>query len=171
MSKKMGVVFQNTAVFDGSIRYNLIFDENEKRDKEIWKILEQLKLEEVIKSLPDGLSTSISNQYIPLSGGQIQRLEIARVVLQNPDIILFDEPTAAFDYQSELEFLKLCDTILEAKTIVLISHRLETLKAANKILFFHHGEIEGIGTHKELLESCILYRKYVHEESSYETAY
>lgn len=171
LRKKMGVVFQNTAVFDGSIRYNLIFDENEKRDKEIWKILEQLKLEEVIKSLPDGLSTSISNQYIPLSGGQIQRLEIARVVLQNPDIILFDEPTAAFDYQSELEFLKLCDTILEAKTIVIISHRLETLKVANKILFFHHGEIEGIGTHKELLESCILYRKYVHEESSYETAY
>lgn len=92
-------------------------------------------------------------------------------ILRNPDIILFDEPAADFDYQSEHEFLELCDTILANKTIVIISHRIEILKAASKILFFHDGEIKDIGTHKELLKNCTSYRKYVNEERDYETAY
>lgn len=163
MNPKIGIVFQNTAIFDGSIRYNLIFDENKERDEELWNVLKMVGLDSNIQVLPEKLSTVLSNQNMILSGGQIQRLGIARALLTNPEIIVFDEPTSAFDMKSECDFLEMCNKRLSDKTIVTISHRLETLKSAKRIIFINGGVVEDCGNHEDLLKRSAMYRKYVRD--------
>ncbi|MFQ6806504.1 MAG: ABC transporter ATP-binding protein [Lachnospiraceae bacterium] len=163
LSPKIGIVFQNTAIFDGSIRYNLIFDENKDRDEELWNVLKMVGLASNIQALREKLSTLLSNQDMILSGGQMQRLGIARALLTNPEIIIFDEPTSAFDIKSECDFLEMCNTKLSNKTIVMISHRLETLRSAKRIIFINDGVVEGCGNHEDLLKQSATYRKYVSE--------
>lgn len=163
MNPKLGIVFQNTAIFDGSIRYNLIFDENKERDEELWNVLKMVGLASNIQVLPEKLSTVLSNQNMILSGGQIQRLGIARALLTNPEIIVFDEPTSAFDMKSECDFLEMCNKRLSDKTIVTISHRLETLKSAKRIIFINGGVVEDCGNHEDLLKRSAMYRKYVRD--------
>lgn len=163
MNPKIGIVFQNTAIFDGSIRYNLVFDENKERDEELWNVLKMVGLASNIQVLPEKLSTVLSNQNMILSGGQIQRLGIARALLTNPEIIVFDEPTSAFDMKSECDFLEMCNKRLSDKTIVTISHRLETLKSAKRIIFINGGVVEDCGNHEDLLKRSAMYRKYVRD--------
>lgn len=163
LSSKIGVVFQATAIFDGSIRYNLIFSDNMDRDNEIWLVLERVGLSEYVNSLPNGLSTELSGLNTHLSGGQIQRIGISRTLLKNADIIIFDEPTSAFDWKSEQIFLEMCQVFYRQKTIIMISHRIETLKAADRVYFIKNGEIEAVGKHEELLANNSDYVKYLNK--------
>ncbi len=163
LSSKIGVVFQTTAIFDGSIRYNLIFSDNMERDTEIWLVLERVGLSEYVNSLPNGLSTELSGLNTHLSGGQIQRIGISRTLLRNTDIIIFDEPTSAFDWKSEQVFLDMCQTFYRQKTIIMISHRIETLKAADRVYFIKNGKIELVGKHEELLANNSDYVKYLNK--------
>lgn len=163
LSSKIAVVFQTTAIFDGSIRYNLIFSDSAQRDHEIWLVLERIGLSEYVKSLPDGLSTELSGLNTHLSGGQIQRLGIASALLKNADIIILDEPTSALDWKSEQIFLEMCQTFYRQKTIIMISHRIETLKAADKVYFIKNGKIEAAGKHEELLADSSDYVKYLNK--------
>ena len=163
----IGAMFQNTTILDGSLRFNLIFSDDEEQDERIWDLLEELDLAEVVKKLPNGLETQMNSQDIPFSGGQIQRIGIIRALLKEPEILLFDEPTSAFDAVSEENFIKMCDRSLAKKTIIMISHRLKTLQLADKIIFLYDGEIDGVGTHAELLQDNLKYREYVNEVGMY----
>ncbi|MCM1046878.1 MAG: ABC transporter ATP-binding protein/permease [Clostridiales bacterium] len=163
LSSKIGVVFQTTAIFEGSIRYNLIFSDNMERDNEIWLVLERVGLSEYINSLTSGLSTELSGLNTHLSGGQIQRIGISRTLLKNTDIIIFDEPTSAFDWKSEQVFLEMCQAFYRQKTIIMISHRVETLKAADRVYFIKNGKIEAVGKHEELLAKNSDYVKYLNK--------
>ena len=167
LSSKIGVVFQATAIFDGSIRYNLIFSDNEEHDDEIRLVLERVGLSEYVNSLPGGLSTELSGLNTHMSGGQIQRIGIARTLLKNTDIIIFDEPTSAFDWKSEQVFLEMCQTFYRQKTIIMISHRIETLKAADRVYFIKNGAIEAVGKHEELLADNSDYVKYLNKGEPY----
>lgn len=163
LSLKVGVVFQKTSIFDGSIRYNLIFSDNMDRDDEIWSVLGKVGLSEHVASLPGGLSAGLSGSDTHLSGGQIQRIGIARTLLKDTDIIIFDEPTSAFDWISEHDFLEMCETYYRQKTIIMVSHRIETLKEADRIFFIKNGMIVAVGKHENLLSLSNDYVKYLNE--------
>lgn len=163
MSLKAGVVFQTTAIFDGSIRYNLIFSDSTDRDDEIWSVLEKVGLSEYVGSLPEGLSSGLSGSDTHLSGGQVQRIGIARALIKNTDIIILDEPTSAFDWKSEHDFLEMCETYYRQKTMIMVSHRIETLKAADRIFFIKNGKAAVVGKHEDLLSLSNDYVKYLNE--------
>ena len=166
LSSQIAVVFQSTALFNGSVRYNLIFTDCNGRDNEIWTVLDRIGLADFFHSLPLNLETELTTDNTHLSGGQIQRLGIARALLMNTPIIIFDEPTSAFDWQSEQMFLDMCKTFYFDKTIIMISHRLETIKAADRVFFINHGTLEAVGKHEELLKTCRNYVQYLNQGDS-----
>ena len=107
--------------------------------------------------LPDGYDTVIGERGFRLSGGEKQRIAIARAILRNAPILLLDEATSALDSQSERFVQDALDELMEGRTVIAIAHRLSTIQKADKIVVLQEGKVAGIGTHQELLETCDLY--------------
>ena len=114
--------------------------------------------------MPNGIDTNIGEKGVKLSGGQLQRLQIAKVFLKNPEIILLDEATANLDSNSENYIEKSLGINFANKRIVVVAHRLATIIDADIIYFIENGIISGVGTHKELFEKHKMYKKYVLEQ-------
>lgn len=153
----IGYLTQEPSVFDGSIEENLLYGARGKVSKE--KIGKAIKLSECqfIYELEHGLKTEIGERWIRLSGGQKQRLAIAKIFLKDPEIILLDEPTAALDSYSEEKVAKAFEHLFEGRTVIVIAHRLQTVKSADDIIVLEKGKIVERWTHKELLK---LWGKY-----------
>ena len=111
-------------------------------------------LDKFIESLPDKYNTIVGEGGINLSGGQKQRLAIARVFLQKTEIILFDEANSALDNETQSEIAKAINNLKKDYTILIVAHRLSTIKNANRILFIEDGKVVAQGTHEKLLKSC-----------------
>lgn len=147
----LGMVTQDGHLFHESVRSNLSFARPEATDDEIWEVLHRARLDDLVRSLPDGLDTVVGERGYRLSGGERQRLTIARLLLARPRVVILDEATAHLDSTSEAAVQAALGEALSGRTSVVIAHRLSTVRAADQILVIEAGRIVERGTHEELL--------------------
>ncbi|MDD3302689.1 MAG: ABC transporter ATP-binding protein/permease [Candidatus Gracilibacteria bacterium] len=165
--KHIGYLSQEPSVFDGTIKENLFYA--------LDGVPEENKVDEVIKlskcdfiySLPKKLETEIGEKGIKLSGGQKQRLAIAKIMLKNPDIIVLDEPTSALDSFNEDEVSEALNNLFKHKTVIVVAHRLQTVKFSDKIFYIEDGKVNEEGSHKELLKLKGKYYRLIELQSGF----
>jgi ATP-binding cassette subfamily B protein len=153
----VGVVTQETYLFHESIRANLAFARPEATDEEIVAACRAANVHDFVLGLPEGLDTVVGERGYRLSGGEKQRLALARVILKDPQILLLDEATSHLDSQNEALIQEALDRVLVGRTSLVIAHRLSTILAADQILVLAEGRIVERGTHPELLAAGGLY--------------
>ncbi len=147
----IGVVSQDAHLFHDTIRANLLYVRPQATDDELWAALSGARIGGLVRSLPDGLDTVVGDRGYRLSGGEKQRLAIARVLLKAPAVVILDEATAHLDSESEVAVQHALDTALEGRTSLVIAHRLSTIRSADQILVVDDGRIVESGTHAQLL--------------------
>jgi ATP-binding cassette subfamily B protein len=147
----IGVVSQDAHLFHDTIRANLLYARPEATEEELWAALTGARIAALVASLPDGLDTVVGDRGYRMSGGEKQRLAIARVLLKAPGIVILDEATAHLDSESEVAVQHALDTALAGRTSLVIAHRLSTIRSADQILVVDDGRIVESGTHEELL--------------------
>jgi ATP-binding cassette subfamily B protein len=147
----IGVVSQDAHLFHDTIRANLLYARPQATDDELWAALGGARIAGLVRSLPDGLDTVVGDRGYRMSGGEKQRLAIARVLLKAPGVVILDEATAHLDSESEVAVQHALDTALEGRTSLVIAHRLSTIRSADQILVVDEGRIVESGTHAELL--------------------
>ena len=140
-------------MFHETIRANLAYAKPGASDDEIHAALRDAQVLPLVEALPDGLDTVVGDRGYRLSGGEKQRMAIARLLLKAPDVVVLDEATAHLDSESEAAVQKALATALEGRTSIVIAHRLSTIREADVILVVDDGRISQRGTHDELLES------------------
>lgn len=150
---RVGMVTQDSHLFHASIRENLTLGHREVADDKIWQILQHARLSEVVSDMPEGLETIVGERGYRLSGGERQRLAIARLLIAAPEAVILDEATASLDSTSEAAVQHALDDALEARTALVIAHRLSTVVKADQILVIEDGRIVERGTHDQLLAS------------------
>ncbi|OFI39182.1 ABC transporter [Arthrobacter sp. SW1] len=147
----LGMVTQDGHLFHESIASNLRLARPDATEEEMWDVLRRARLEDMVRSLPDGLETVVGERGYRLSGGERQRLTIARLLIAQPRVVILDEATAALDSTSEAAVQAALGEALQGRTAVVIAHRLSTIRAADAILVVEDGRIVERGTHGELL--------------------
>jgi len=152
LRKHIGIVPQDTVLFNESIFYNIQYASPSASHDEIVRVCKLADIHDFIESLPEGYDTVVGERGLKLSGGEKQRVSIARVLLKNPPILVFDEATSSLDSKSEKNILSALNAIAENKTTLVIAHRLSTIVDADEILVLEHGEIREQGNHDQLLE-------------------
>lgn len=147
----LAVVPQNTVLFSGTIRENILYGEDNVSEEMLQKVIDESGLRSVVDSLPDGVDTSLGEHGGRFSGGQRQRLAIARALVRNPKVIILDEATSALDNISEKYVTGALDNLSLGRTTFIVAHRLSTIERADRIVVMKEGEIVEIGTYKELM--------------------
>jgi ATP-binding cassette subfamily B protein len=161
LAATVGVVSQETYLFHASVRENLRFARPEASDGEIEAAARTARIHELIASLPDGYDTVVGERGYRFSGGEKQRMAIARTVLRNPPVLVLDEATSSLDTQTEAAVQAELERLAEGRTTITIAHRLSTVRDADQIVVLDRGEIAERGTHEELLERGGLYAALV----------
>ncbi len=156
---QVGVVSQETYLFNGSIRENLLYAKPDATEAQMEAALKKANIWEFVQNQPEGLDAMVGNRGLKLSGGEKQRLSIARVLLKDPTIFIFDEATSALDSISEQKIQEAIDPIIQSRTSILIAHRLSTILAADEILVVKDGEIVERGQHRDLVAWGGVYRE------------
>ncbi len=159
LRQQIGVVTQDSYLFNGTIRENLLYAKEDATQEEIEAACYIANLSEFIASQPDGLDTMVGNRGLKLSGGEKQRLSIARVILKDPKILILDEATSALDSITENAIQDALEALMEGRTSIVIAHRLSTILKADRILVVKDGVIAESGTHDELLQRGGTYRE------------
>jgi len=157
ISDTVGVVTQEAHLFHDTIRANLAYAAPEATDAQMWAALEAAQVRRLVELLPSGLDTVVGDRGHRLSGGEKQRLAIARLLLKSPGLLVLDEATAHLDSESEVALQRALDEALRDRTAIVIAHRLSTVRGADQILVLADGKIVERGTHLELLERSGLY--------------
>ena len=157
LQEAVGVVTQDAHLFHDTIRANLLYARPAASEEELWEALEGGQIAELVRSLPEGLDTLVGDRGYRLSGGEKQRVAIARLLLKAPDVVILDEATAHLDSESEVAVQRALDTALEGRTSLVIAHRLSTIREADQILVLEGGRIVESGRHGQLLASGGLY--------------
>jgi ATP-binding cassette subfamily B protein len=151
LAATVGVVSQETYLFHSSVRENLRFARPEASDEEVESAARTARIHDLIASLPDGYDTVVGERGYRFSGGERQRMAIARTVLRNPPVLVLDEATSALDTQTEHAIQAELERLSEGRTTIVIAHRLSTVRDADQIIVLDHGQIVERGTHDELL--------------------
>jgi ATP-binding cassette subfamily B protein len=162
----IGLVTQDAHLFHDSIRANLAYARPEATEEQIKDALRAAQILELVESLPEGLDTLVGERGYRFSGGEKQRLAIARLLLKDPDIVILDEATAHLDSNSESAIQQALESALKGRTSIVIAHRLSTILKADQILFIQNGSIAERGTHAELLASRGLYSELYRRQLS-----
>jgi subfamily B ATP-binding cassette protein MsbA len=159
LRERIGMVSQDTFLFHDSILNNIRYGRLNATTEEVVEAAKQAYAHDFIMQQPNGYETVIGDKGCLLSGGQQQRVSIARALLKNAPVLLLDEAMSALDSEAEREIQAALDRLSEGRTVIAIAHRLSTVLKADQIVVMHLGEIQEIGTHRELLESSAIYRK------------
>lgn len=156
---QMGMVTQESILFNDTVKANISYGQEDATQEEIEDVAVKAFAHQFISKMPQGYDTIIGDRGFRLSGGEKQRIAIARAILKNPPILLLDEATSQLDSESEQLIQDALDKFMKGRTVVAIAHRLSTIKKADKIVVLDKGKIVGMGRHEELLKTCLLYEK------------
>lgn len=148
---KIAVVFQDNFLFAGTIRENILLGKEDATPEQIDKAVKSACLDEFIRSLERGLDTQIGERGVLLSGGQKQRIAIARAFIKDAPVVILDEATSALDNKSEAVVQQAIENLMKDRTVLIIAHRLSTVRNADKIVVVNYGEIAEIGSHEQLI--------------------
>ena len=151
LRRNVGIVSQETYLFNGTIRENLLYARPDATEAELIAACKKANIYEFVEKQEKGLDAMVGNRGLKLSGGEKQRLSIARVLLKNPALLIFDEATSALDSISESKIQEAIEPIIQERTSILIAHRLSTILAADEILVVKEGRIVERGQHAELV--------------------
>jgi ATP-binding cassette, subfamily B, bacterial PglK len=153
--RQIGYIPQSIFLTDDTIRRNIAFGLEDAAidDDAVWRAVEAAQLRELVESLPEGLDTVVGERGIRLSGGQRQRIGIARALYHNPAVLVMDEATSALDNQTERYITEALDRLRGKRTLILIAHRLTTVKKCDRLFFLKDGQLFGHGTHEELMSN------------------
>ena len=168
LRKKIILVPQSVYLFTGTIRENLYIANEHATDERLYEVLEQVKLKDFVDSLENGLDSFVGDSGSRLSGGQKQKIGIARALLSDAPYIIFDEATSAVDSESEQEIWKCIEELSNTKTLIIISHRLSTIRNSDIIYMLKNGEIFESGNHEKLMDNKKLYYELVKEQDALE---
>ncbi len=155
----IGVVSQNVFLFDGTIRDNIAYGKTDATDEEIVSAAKRANIHDYITTLEDGYDTEVGERGLKLSGGQRQRVAIARVFLKNPSLLILDEATSALDNVTEMQIQESLEELSHGRTVIVVAHRLSTVKNADRIVVLDKTGIVEEGTHDELMEKGGEYHK------------
>lgn len=171
LRRQIGIVMQEPYLFNDTIEANLRYGSEDATYEELVEACKAAYIHDFIMSLPDNYKTVVGNRGIKLSGGEKQRISIARVILKDPKILILDEATSALDSVSEMYIQKALVPLLKGRTSIVIAHRLSTILSADNILVFEEGKIVQSGNHNELLDEGGLYKKLYDTQFKKENAY
>lgn len=157
--KNYAIVFQDVVLFNASIKDNIRIGKKGATDEEVTRVAKIARCDEFIDRMPDGIDTVIGENGERLSGGERQRISIARALLKDAPIILMDEATASLDVENESLIQEALSELIKEKTVIVIAHRMRTIRGADKIVLLHQGKIEAMGTDAELRVQSATYRK------------
>ncbi|HEX6818979.1 MAG TPA: ATP-binding cassette domain-containing protein, partial [Ktedonobacterales bacterium] len=160
----IGVVTQETYLFHSTIRENLLYGRPDATEEELIAAAKAAAIHDRIMELSEGYDTVVGERGYKLSGGEKQRIAIARVILKDPRVLILDEATSALDTHSERLIQAALERLMQGRTTIAIAHRLSTILAADQILVIDHGQIVERGTHTELLEQGGLYARLYNEQ-------
>ena len=161
---RIGVVPQKAVLFKGTIRSNLQWGKPDATQEEMWKALELAQASEVVDGKPGKLDATVAQNGKNFSGGQRQRLTIARALVRNPEILILDDSASALDYATDAKLRAAIRTLEDKTTTFIVSQRASTIRHADKIIVLDDGEIAGVGTHDELLKDCTVYQEIYYSQ-------
>jgi ATP-binding cassette subfamily B protein len=159
--KRIGVIPQRAFLFSGSIADNLRYGDAAAADDALWKALEIAQGQDFVREMHDGLGATITQGGTNVSGGQRQRLSIARALVKRPEVYIFDDSFSALDFKTDARLRAALERELGSATVIIVAQRVGTIMHADQIVVMEDGEIVGLGTHHDLLESCPTYREIV----------
>lgn len=167
---KVGIVMQKAVLFKGTIRENLCWGKKNATDEELWQALKIAQAEEFVREKAGQLDAEISQGGKNLSGGQRQRLTIARAIVKKPEILILDDSASALDYATDAKLRGAIRNMPGNPTVFIVSQRTASIMHADQIVVLEDGEVAGLGTHEELLESCEVYREIYESQFKKEVA-
>jgi ATP-binding cassette subfamily B protein len=170
LGSQIGIVFQDTFLFHTSVRDNLLYVRPEATEEEMVAAARAAHIDELIRTLPDGYDTIVGERGHRLSGGEKQRLAIARVILKDPRLLILDEATSALDSESERLIQSALQPLFAGRTSIVIAHRLSTVLAADRILVLDRGRLMEQGSHRQLVQRGGLYERLYRTQFSVEPA-
>jgi ATP-binding cassette subfamily B protein len=168
LANLVGVVSQETYLFHASVRENLRFAKPDASDDELYAAAEAARIHHVIAALPDGYDTVVGERGYRFSGGEKQRIAIARTILRNPPILVLDEATSSLDTETERLVQDALDRLSAGRTTIAIAHRLSTIHDAEQIVVLDHGQVVERGRHDELLAAGGRYAALVSRDAELE---
>ena len=161
---KIGFVPQQALLFTGTVKHNLSFGKPNATDEDIWQALEVAQADHFIKKYPEQLNVQVSQTGKNFSGGQKQRLAIARALVKKPEIYVFDDAFSALDYKTDIRLRNRLKSYTDSATVIIVAQRVSTIIDADHIVVLHEGDIVGQGTHQALLTSCSIYKEIVYSQ-------
>ncbi|MDD2627666.1 MAG: ABC transporter ATP-binding protein [Clostridia bacterium] len=164
LRKMIGYVPQKAFLFSGTIKDNILYGKKDAKNEEIMRALNIAQANEFIETLEDGILSQVSQGGNNFSGGQKQRLSIARAIVRKPKIYLFDDSFSALDFKTDKNLRKALESEIKNSTIIIVAQRISTIMDADQIIVLDEGKIAGIGKHKELLESSEVYKEIVYSQ-------
>ena len=167
---RVGLVPQRAFLFSGTIASNLRYGDHDATDEQLWTALELAQAADFVRAMPEGLEAPIAQGGTNVSGGQRQRLAIARALVKRPESYIFDDSFSALDLRTDAALRRALDTHLPDATRLVVAQRVSTIQHADQILVLDHGRIVGIGTHDELVETNETYREIVESQLAAEAA-
>lgn len=159
LRESVGIVLQKSVLFQGTIRSNLLWGKEDATEEEMWQALRIAQAEEIVKKKKNGLDERVEQEGRNFSGGQRQRLAIARALVRKPDILIMDDSASALDYATDAALRRAIREELTDMTLFIVSQRAASVRNADKIIVLDDGCIEGMGTHEELIGNCGIYRE------------
>lgn len=168
LRRHLGVVPQKALLFDGTVASNLRYGKDDATEEEMWQALEVAQGKDFVSNMPGGLEAPISQGGANVSGGQRQRLAIARAVIRKPDVYIFDDSFSALDFKTDAKLRQALAKETQGAAVLIVAQRVTTVLNADRILVLDEGKVVGMGTHKELMETCQVYKEIVLSQLSAE---